>query len=765
MSDAVSKSVQRPGVGDKASRGASFHAIFGSSFDAVLVLDDAGVIADANPSAVKMFGRRRASIVGRPIAGLLADGDASALPASGARSRHPIAFSLPHGAVVECDVALTKMLDGTGRVLVLRDTTELRTKGKALETSENELREISRALDASAIVAMTDKRGQILYVNDKFCEISKYPEEELIGRDHRIINSGHHPKSFFKEMWASILSGKIWRDEIRNRAKDGSHYWVDTTIVPSVRANGDPYRFVAIRYDITGRKAYEEELIRSEERFARAFDGSPHPMAITGLDSGTFINVNECFLQLVGATHDEVIGRTSGEIGIWTEPEDRDGYVARLNAEGSIQNHETRLRTRQGTIRTVLSSAEIIEVGGERCILTAMVDLTEKKRLEAQFLRAQRMDSIGTLAGGIAHDLNNVLSPILMSIQLLQMRASDPTSLELLETLAASAQRGSEMVNQVLTFARGASGERLVLQPKHIVKEAVKILRDTLPKSIEIAQSIGSDLWTVRGDPTQLYQIMMNLGVNARDAMPTGGRLVVSATNVTIDENYSRMNIDARPGRFVAISVEDTGVGIPDDILGKIFDPFFTTKEQGKGTGIGLSTVIGIVKGHEGFINVYSEPGRGTTFRVYIPAADVALQPSSLLEEPLPRGSGERILVVDDEAPVRDVTRRTLEAYGYAVETASDGAEAVAAYARSPGSVHLVVLDMMMPVMDGAMTIRALRTLDPRVRIIATSGIAGHALDPEGTLGHVEAFLQKPYTADRLLRTIAIVLAGPVRDE
>ncbi len=765
MSGADRKADARPSAVEEAPCVTPFQAVFGTSFDAVLILDDEGVVRDANPAAVKMLGRRRASIVGRPVAKFLADGDASAIPGPGERSRLPVVFSLPRGETLECDVAVSEDLSGMGRVIVARDNTELQSKGRALEASEQELHEINHALDASAIVAMTDRRGRILYVNDKFCEISKYSEAELLGQDHRIINSGRHPKSFFKEMWSTILAGKVWRDEIQNRAKDGSYYWVDTTIVPSVDRKGEPYRFVAIRYDITGRKAYEEELIRSEERFARAFDGSPHPMAITGLETGTFINVNDCFLQLIGAPREDVIGRNSEEIGIWTEPADRDEYVNRLNLEGSIQNFETRLRTRSGSIRTVLSSAEIIEVAGERCILTAMVDLTEKKRLEAQFLRAQRMESIGTLAGGIAHDLNNVLSPILMSIQLLKTRTNDETSLDLLETLAASAQRGSEMVNQVLTFARGASGERLVLQPKHIVKEAVKILRDTLPKSIEISQSIGSDLWTVRGDPTQLYQILMNLGVNARDAMPNGGRLIVSAANVTVDENYSRMNIDSRPGRFVSISVEDTGVGIPDAIIGKIFDPFFTTKEQGKGTGIGLSTVIGIVKGHEGFVNVYSEPGRGTTFRVYIPAADVALQPANAREEPLPRGCGERILVVDDEAPVRDVTRRTLEEYGYVVETASDGAEAVAVYARTPGSVHLVVLDMMMPVMDGAMTIRALRKLDPAVRIIATSGIAGHALDPEGSLGHVEAFLQKPYTADRLLRTIAIVLAGAVRDE
>ncbi|MGB5039068.1 MAG: PAS domain S-box protein [Blastocatellia bacterium] len=753
-----------PSATTTATTATPFQAVFGLSFDAVLVLDRDGIVVDANPAAVRLFGRRRATIVGRPVARLLRESDASVLPAPGTRSRRPITFLQSRGGTVECDVAVSEDIDGAGRVLIARDASELLSKGLALEASELELSEINRALDASAIVAMTDRRGQILFVNDKFCKISKYSEAELIGQDHRIINSGHHSKEFFREMWQTILSGKIWRDDIRNRAKDGSFYWVDTTIVPSLDGNGEPFRFVAIRYDISGRKAYEEELIRSEERFARAFDGSPHPMAITQLHSGTFINVNDCFLQLVGATREEVIGKNSGDIGIWTEPEMRSEYVTRLKAEGSIQNYETRLRNRQGVIRTVLASAEVIDVGGEQCILTAMVDLTEKKRLEAQFLRAQRMESIGTLAGGIAHDLNNVLSPILMSIQLLQTRTADASSLELLETLEASAQRGSEMVNQVLTFARGASGERLVLQPKHIVKEAVKILRDTLPKSIEISQSIGSDLWTVRGDPTQLYQILMNLSVNARDAMPHGGRLIVSAANVTVDENYSRMNIDSRPGRFVSISVEDTGVGIPENIIGKIFDPFFTTKEQGKGTGIGLSTVIGIVKGHEGFINVYSEPGRGTTFRVYIPAADVAIKSTAVRDEPLPRGTGERILVVDDESPVRDVTRRTLEEYGYAVETAADGAEAVAVYAKLGGSVKLVLLDMMMPVMDGAMTIRALRKLDPGVRIIATSGIAGHALDPEGSLGLVEAFLQKPYTADRLLRTIAIVLAGPIRD-
>jgi PAS domain S-box-containing protein len=408
------------------------------------------------------------------------------------------------------------------------------------------------------------------------------------------------------------------------------------------------------------------------------------------------------------------------------------------------------------------ASISQINADGKRLFTVIIRDITEKKRLESQFLRAQRMESIGTLAGGIAHDLNNILSPILTATELLQMRTNEEGSLRLLELIQTNALRGSEMIRQVLSFARGVEGDYTTLQPSHLIKEIVRILTDTFPKNIEIRFSLAPGLWTVSGDATQLHQVLMNLCVNARDAMPEGGKLRIEAENVEIDEHYARMNVEARPGRYVRLLVQDSGVGIPREILDKIFDPFFTTKKLGQGTGLGLSTAAGIVRSHGGFINVYSEVDRGTHFTIYLPASQgpPPAAPSPLRPD-LPRGNGECILVVDDEASIREVARETLVTFGYTVMTAQDGTDAIAQFAARASEIQLVLTDMMMPFMDGPATIRALRKLAPSLRIIATSGLKTTPRQAETTSLEIQAFLPKPYTAETLLKTIAMVLKNP----
>ncbi|HEU0173485.1 MAG TPA: response regulator [Blastocatellia bacterium] len=405
------------------------------------------------------------------------------------------------------------------------------------------------------------------------------------------------------------------------------------------------------------------------------------------------------------------------------------------------------------------ASISQIDADGHKLFTAIIRDITDKKRLESQFLRAQRMESIGTLAGGIAHDLNNVLSPILTAVELLQMRLADESSQRLLNILHTNAVRGGEMIKQVLSFARGVEGEHIPLQPTHLIKEIVKILADTMPKNIDITFSIDPDLSSVSGDATQIHQVLMNLCVNARDAMPQGGELRIEAENVEIDEHYARMNVEAKPGKYVSVGVIDTGFGISEQNLTKIFDPFFTTKEHGQGTGLGLSTVAGIVRSHGGFVNVYSEVGRGARFKVYLPAIEAAQPaPAQPSRRDLPTGNGELILVIDDENAIREVARETLSAFGYRVMIASDGAEAMAVFAAHKDEVKVVMTDMMMPYMDGPTTIRALRRLDPKVKIIATSGLkAENKIADAAQLG-VKTFLPKPYTAEKLLKTVAAAL-------
>ncbi|NBO64155.1 MAG: response regulator [Acidobacteria bacterium] len=407
------------------------------------------------------------------------------------------------------------------------------------------------------------------------------------------------------------------------------------------------------------------------------------------------------------------------------------------------------------------ASISQIQVEGRRLFTVIIRDITEKRRLESQLLRAQRLESIGTLAGGIAHDLNNVLSPILTATELLQMRATDESSLRLLNIIQTNAVRGGEMIRQVLSFARGVEGDYKLLQPNHLIREIVKILTDIFPKNIEISFSLNPNLWFVNGDATQLHQVLMNLCVNARDAMPEGGKLWIEAENIAMDQRATMINVDARPGRYVRLLVQDSGCGISPDVVDKIFDPFFTTKMPGQGTGLGLSTVAGILRSHGGFVNVYSEPGKGTHFSVYLPASQNqdSIDSATVITD-LPRGNGELILVVDDERSILEVATETLTAFGYNVVTAADGVEAVASFAANADRVKLVLTDMMMPLMDGAATIRALQKLDPSVRIIATSGLKADSRHAEITQLGVRNFLPKPYSAETLLRLVSRVLVG-----
>jgi hypothetical protein len=401
------------------------------------------------------------------------------------------------------------------------------------------------------------------------------------------------------------------------------------------------------------------------------------------------------------------------------------------------------------------------EQGKPKSILVVNTDITQKKELERQFLHAQRLESLGTLASGIAHDLNNMLTPILMSAQLLQLKLPnvDESIQRWLQMQETNAKHGAALVKQMLSFAHRTEGKHTTLQVSHLLLEIRQIANQTFPKSIEVCMNIDPDLWAVRADATQLHQVLMNLCVNARDAMPDGGNLSISAENFFIDENYSRMHLNAQVGPYMVISVSDTGTGIPPELLDRIFEPFFTTKELEKGTGLGLSTVNGIIKKHGGFINVYSEVGRGTQFKVYLPAVQEteAQQAEDLV---LPPGHGELILVVDDEVAIREITKTSLETYGYKVLVANDGIEAIAMYAQHKDEISVVLMDMMMPSMDGLKTIPILKRINPLVKIIAVSGVTSSDQVSIATSTGIEAFLSKPYTAQQLLKTLHLVLSA-----
>ncbi len=503
------------------------------------------------------------------------------------------------------------------------------------------------------------------------------------------------------------------------------------------------------------------ERTRAEARIreqAALLDEAQDAILVRGLDDVIHF-WNKSAEHLYGWTAAEAIGQRVTDV-LYADPE-RFIEARRIVIEKGSWIGELLQKSKDGREITIEAHWSLVrdEEGQPKSILAINTDITERKQMQEQLVRAQRMESLGTLAGGIAHDLNNTLSPITMAVSLLKARMQDQEGLGILEILEKSAGHGADMVRQVLSFARGVTGERALLQPKYLIQELKKISADTFPKNVEISTDIAPDLWNVSGDSTQLYQVLLNLCVNARDALPGGGAIVISATNETLDAPYVAMNPEARVGPYVIIEVRDTGTGIPAAIVEKIFDPFFTTKTMDKGTGLGLSTSLGIVRSHGGFIRVASEVGQGTTFRVYLPAEN-GLHISEAKARPpgLPRGNGECVLVIDDEEAIRTVTQHALEAFGYRVLTATDGAEGIAIYARRRGDIAVVLTDMMMPVMDGAATIAVLRRIDPEVKIIASSGLKTDAQVIRALDGGPPYFLAKPYTADSLLQMLAEIL-------
>ncbi len=521
-----------------------------------------------------------------------------------------------------------------------------------------------------------------------------------------------------------------------------------------IELNGRPARLV-LAHDVTERRRAETKMREQAALLDKARDA----ILVRGLDH-RITYWNKSAERLYGWSAEEALGRIVRDL-LYFDPGIFDTAMAKLMAQGEWTGELTQIR-KDGTNVTVEGRWTLLRdnAGAPHSVLAINTDITERKKIEQQFLRAQRMESIGTLAGGIAHDLNNLLAPVTMGVELLRQFEPSPRSLPVIESMERSARRGVDLVKQVLSFARGVESSRVTLQAGHIIREVQSIAENTFPKNITIHTHVASDLWPVLADPTQLNQILLNLCVNARDAMPGGGRLEMSASNVTIDEQYAIMNRGVTPGRYVVVQVVDNGHGMPREIIDRIFEPFFTTKGVGQGTGLGLSTVQGIVRSHGGFVNVYSEPGKGSTFKVYLPALTDGMQAETAgaTTNELARGNGELVLVVDDETSILDITAQTLQTFGYRVVTAEDGAHAVGVYATRRDEIAVVITDMMMPVMDGPALIAAIRRINPTVRIIAASGLNANANVARAANAGVKHFLAKPYSADAMLGLIKKVL-------
>ena len=501
------------------------------------------------------------------------------------------------------------------------------------------------------------------------------------------------------------------------------------------------------------RKQAEEALRESEHKYRHLFESLTDAVFLIDARNGRILDGNPQSETLLGLARSEIMGANLAKFF----PSEESGASLRrmlnFNQAGG-RKIESVITRKDGARIPVECSARPITLHGHQLILVLMGDITEKNRTEAQLFRAQRMDTIGTLAGGIAHDLNNVFGPIIMAVDLFKLTMKDPREIEILEMVDSSAQRGAEMVKQVLYFARGLEGQRESIDPAALVEELQRLIHDTFPKSISLESFSVEGTSKFSGNRTQIYQVLLNLCVNARDAMPNGGRLKISARNAPIDEQVAAKYPNVLAGNFVVLEVADSGEGIPPQIMDKIFEPFFTTKEVGKGTGLGLSSSTAIVRSHGGFIAVESVQGWGTVFRVHLPAEEKqAMASMASVMEKLPRGWGELILIIDDEAAIRSLASQALEAFGYRVMTASDGSEGIARFAQHKNEIAVVITDMAMPVMDGAATIRELIRIDPGVKIIAASGLSAKGV--EGAAGEgVRHYLAKPFSAETMLKML-----------
>ncbi|HEY3662924.1 MAG TPA: PAS domain S-box protein [Chthoniobacterales bacterium] len=742
--------------------------ILNSTGEGIHGVDLEGKITFENPKAVELLGWAKGELIGQPAHATVHHSDPDGR--SHSVESCPIHVSMEQGKTrrvtndifwrkngrsFHVDYVSAPLRSDEGKIIgcivTFRDNTEQFMSEQRLKLQEQQYRLLFET-NPNAMWVFDPKNLQILAINEAATRQYGYSREEFLQLHLTDLRLPEEQPALLAAMSSPEVPAHF-SGEFRHLTKSGTLISVAIFSSPLIWDGVSARMVTAI--DFTERKRDEQRLREQTEIIDRAHDA----IIMRNYDDLRIVFWNKGAERLYGWTAAERVGLT--DVTVLADRSDIDLVMKSLRATGEF-NGELKQLTKGGDELVADVRATLVrdEAGVARSILLICSDITEKTNLEMQLLRAQRLESIGTLASGVAHDLNNILTPILVGAQMLDDHG-DPDARVALDLIMASAERGANVVKQVLTFARGIEGIRVALNPRHLIEEMADIARNTFPKSIQVTAKCDDDLWSIRGDPTQLHQVLLNLSVNARDAMPDGGSLELAAENVEVDEALAATIPGAALGPHLLLRVTDTGAGMSSQTIEKIFDPFFTTKETGKGTGLGLSTTMGIVKSHGGLLAVRSQPRGGTTFRIFLPAIDAEASAAPTDLAGFKTGHDELILVVDDEELIRQVTKVALEENGYRVLEAKDGPEAVTVFAHHADAIRVVFTDIMLPFMDGAEVIRAIKRIRPDALIIAASGEDdSKVLERLEGLG-IAAFLPKPYGIAKLLSTVSEVCSRP----
>jgi two-component system cell cycle sensor histidine kinase/response regulator CckA len=662
------------------------------------------------------------------------------------------------------DYLIKGQIESRGLGRAIRYAIERKRTERELDDARNRLRHLVSENPAVIYAFRTEGEGLSLeWISENVERVLGYAVDEALSpgwwTDHL------HPDERARvvaDLAGGMVHGRLIQ-EYRFRHRNGTHLWLRDEMRVLRDVAGNPSEVVGSWSDITVRKSAERRLFESVEEYRLLFDSNPHPMWVFDVQTLDFLAVNDAAIRLYGYSRDEFLAMTIKEIRPDEEVPALLEYLLTIPDSPSLPATQVKHRKKDGSLLEVAGISNPIEFHGRRARLVLAHDVTETKRLQAQLLQAQKMEAVGRLAGGVAHDFNNLLG-VITGYSGLLLRDLDPQhpGSKRVHQIQRAAERAAGLTRQLLAFSRKQVLQPRILDLNEVVADVERMLRRVIGEDIQLVRLSSAGLDRIRADPGQLEQVLMNLAVNSRDAMPRGGGLILETANVVLDDAYAREHPEVQPGPFVMLSVRDTGEGMDARTQAHLFEPFFTTKEEGKGTGLGLATVFGIVQQSGGSISIDSQLGRGTTCKIYFPRVDAALSGPSRVapSAPLSRGT-ETVALVEDSEPLREMISEILEGGGYTVVECSDPEEALLRIGAQDPAVNLLLTDVVMPGMSGPDLASSVRIARPGIKVLFMSGYTDEAVGLHGVLGAGTRFIQKPFTEDALLLEVRQALDGP----